>query len=86
MSVEQRSKTENPVEEIRRPSNISNGGFWPIRDCRVRQPFMAKEPLCGNQPTNFSLVIAVLHFPSYFVVLWFCFCLSKEVTFKENIN
>jgi len=30
---------------------------------------MAKEPLCGIQPANISLVIAVLRFPSCFVVL-----------------
>jgi len=29
---------------------------------------MAKEPLCGNQPANLSLVIAVFRFPSYFAV------------------
>jgi hypothetical protein len=32
---------------------------------------MAKEPLCGSQPTNLSLVIAVLRFPSCSVVLPF---------------
>jgi len=53
----------------------ANGGFVPILAGRVRQPLMAKEPLCGTQPTNLSLVIAVLRFPSCFVFLlnkiWF---------------
>ena len=75
MSVEWRNKAENPVEnpvEERRPSSYLYGGHWPIPVSRVRQPFMAKEPLCGNQPTNLSLVIAEFHFPSYFVVLPYC--------------
>jgi hypothetical protein len=83
MSVEWRSKAENPVEE-RRPSSYLYGGFWPIHDSRVRQPFMAKEPLCGNQPTNLSLVIAVFRFPPYFVALPYYFQLSRR-NLIENI-
>ena len=63
-----RNKTENPVGQGR-PSAAPNGGFMPIPVFRVRQPLMAKEPLCGTQPANLSLVIAVLCFPSYFVIL-----------------
>jgi hypothetical protein len=68
MLAEWRNKTENPVEK-RRPSWTLFGGFELIQVPRVRQPFMAKEPLCGNQPTNLSLVIAVFRFPSCFAVL-----------------
>ena len=71
MSVERWNKAESPVVEKGRPSIAANGGFVPILDRRVRQPLMAKEPLCGNQPTNLSLVIAVLRFPSCFVFLLF---------------
>jgi len=74
MSTEWRNKTENPVEKGR-PSVVYDGGFEPILDFRVRQPLMAKEPLCGNQPTYISLVIAVFHFPSYSVVLLYKFWL-----------
>jgi len=69
MAVEWRNETENSVEEQGRSSMVPYGGFKPTPDDRVRQPLMAKEPLCGNQPTNLSLVIAVLRFPSCFVVL-----------------
>ena len=72
MSAEWRNKAENPVEKGR-PSMLPNGGYEPIHDNRVRQPLLAKEPLCGSQPANLSLVIAVLRFPSYFVVLPFSF-------------
>jgi len=72
MSAEWRNKVENSVGQGR-PSMVTNGGFEPILDDRVRQPLMAKEPLCGNQPANLSLVIAVLRFPSCFVVLPFAF-------------
>ena len=78
MSVEWRNKTENPVE-IRRSSATANGGLLLILGFRVRQPFMAKELLCGNQPANLSLVIAVFRFPSYFVVLPHYFFVNKEV-------
>jgi hypothetical protein len=67
MTGEWRNKTENPVEEGR-SSMVTDGGFRPTHDLRVRQPLMAKEPLCGTQPANLSLVIAVLHFPSCFVI------------------
>ena len=78
MSVKWRDKTENPVEE-RRPSALPNGGLKPIRDSRVRQPFLAKEPLCGTQPANLSLVIVVLRFPSCFAVL------SIELLLKRSL-
>ena len=58
---------------------VPYGGFTPILDVRVRQPLMAKEPLCGTQPANLSLVIAVLRFPSCFAALLFPFRLNKEV-------
>jgi hypothetical protein len=58
---------------------VANGGFKPTPDIRVRQPLMAKEPLCGIQPANLSLVIAVLRFPSCFVILPFRFQHDKEV-------
>jgi hypothetical protein len=77
MSAEQRNKAENTVE-IRRPSRTLFGGFESIQVPRVRQPFMAKEPLCGNQSTNISLVIAVFHFPSCFVVLPYYFWFSRR--------
>jgi hypothetical protein len=69
-------KAENPVVK-RRPSIPSDGGLWPILDSRVRQPFVAKEPLCGNQPADRSLVIAVFRFPSCFVILPFYFLYSN---------
>jgi len=68
MAAEWRNKTENPVEKGR-PSMLPNGGNKPTPDNRVRQPLVAKEPLCGTQPANLSLVIAVLRFPSCFAVL-----------------
>jgi hypothetical protein len=83
MTVEWRSKTENPVE-IRRPSTPTYGSLWLTHDPRLRQPFLAKEPLCGNQSTNLSLVIAVFRFPSCFVVLLFYFCLTKEVVIDNK--
>ena len=61
----------------------ANGGYKPIHDGRVRQPLLAKEPLCGNQPTNLSLVIAVFCFPSFSVFLLFWFLQYKEV-YIEN--
>ena len=69
MSVERRNKAESPVVIKGRSSIAANGGIMPILVRRVRQPLMAKEPLCGNQPTNLSLVIAVLSFPSFSVFL-----------------
>jgi hypothetical protein len=75
--------TENPVEKVR-PSAIYNGGFKLILDFRVRQPPVAKEPLCGNQPTNLSLVIAVFYFPSFFIVLLYRFGLIKEVSIENK--
>jgi len=68
MGAEWRDEAENPVE-CGRSSTVTNGGFWPTPDDRVRQPHMAKEPLCGNQSTDLSLVIAVLSFPPCFAVL-----------------
>jgi len=78
MTAEWRNKTENPVEKGR-PSSVANGGFEPTPDSRVRHPLVAKEPLCGNQPANLSLVIAVLRFPSFFVILPFRFPHEREV-------
>jgi hypothetical protein len=83
MGVERRSKAENPVVEIGRPSTTTKGGIQPILDFRVRQPLMAKELLCGSQPADLSLVIAVLRFPSCFAVLLFWFWFDKEA-YTEN--
>jgi hypothetical protein len=66
MAAEWHNKTENPVVKIERPSSNSNGSFGLIRDWRVRQPLVAKEPLCGNQSANLSLVIAVFAFSVLF--------------------
>jgi len=82
MSAELRNKTENPVGQGR-PSKNPIGGFEPNQGKRVRQPLMAKEPLCGNQPADLSLVIAVLRFPSCFVVLLILFWFDKEA-YSEN--
>jgi hypothetical protein len=84
MSAEWRSKAENPVGQGR-PSVVANGGFWPTLDIRVRQPLMAKEPLCGNQPTNLSLVIAVLRFPPCFAVLLFQHQKKQGGLLEKNI-
>jgi len=78
MTTEWQNKTENSVEEQGRSSAVANGSFKLTPDNRVRQPLMAKEPLCGNQSTNLSLVIAVLRFPSCFVIL-----LCKQFVYKE---
>jgi len=53
---------------------------------RVKQPLLAKEPLCGIQPANLSLVIAVLHFPSCFVVLlfWLLYKFKEEIYRKKE--
>jgi hypothetical protein len=71
MAAGWQNKAENLMVKIGRSSMVANGGFKLIHDSRVKQPLMAKEPLCGNQPTNLSLVIVVLHFPSCFAVLLF---------------
>ena len=67
MTVEWQNKAESSVE-YRRPSFTAEGGIKLTPDHRVRQLLMAKEPLCGTQPANISLVIAVLCFPSYFAI------------------
>jgi len=46
---------------------------------------MAKEPLCGSQPANLSLVIAVLRFPPCFAVLLSWLWHDKEAH-VENKN
>jgi hypothetical protein len=78
MTVEWWSKTENSVE-YGRSSTTPIGGFKLTPVSRVRQPLMAKEPLCGIQSTNLSLVIAVFCFPSCFTILLFFLNLTKEV-------
>ena len=78
MLAEWRNKMENPVVEQGRSSIAANGGFKPNLEGRVRQPLLAKEPLCGNQPTNLSLVIAVYRFPFCFVILLTNFRLSRR--------
>jgi len=45
---------------------------------------MAKEPLCGIQPANLSLVIAVFRFPSCFAVLLKRLWLYKEVPIEKK--
>ena len=85
MAAGWRNKTENPVGSGR-PSVSTTGGFEPTPEDRVRQPLMAKELLCGNQPADLSLVIAVLRFPSCFAVLPFWVWKSKEVIAEENIS
>ena len=82
MAAEWRNKTENQVE-AGRPSVTTSGGVQPIPGLRVRQPLMAKELLCGTQPADLSLVIAVLRFPSCFVILLLWLWLGKEV-YTEN--
>jgi len=85
MAAEWRNKAESFMVKIGRPSALPNGGLWPIHDNRVRHPLLAKEPLCGNQSANLSLVIAVLRFPSYFVFLLLWLLVNKEV-FIDNRN
>jgi hypothetical protein len=82
MTAEWRNETENPVEGGR-PSVTTSGGLWPIPDSRMRQPLMAKEVLCGNQPADLSRVIAVLRFPSCCVILLHWLWLGKEA-YTEN--
>ena len=82
MSVEWRNETENTVEKGR-SSMVTYGGFKPILDVRVRQALMTKEPLCGSQPANLSLVIVVLRFPSCFAVLLFLFLQNKEACIEH---
>ena len=79
MLVEWRNKAENPVVEQGRSSIAANGGLMPILARRVRQPLLAKEPLCGNQPANLSLVIAVFGFPSCFVILSIVLMLTRSL-------
>jgi hypothetical protein len=67
MAAEWRNKAENPVE-YGRPSVRTIGGIKARPDYRMRQPHKAKEPLCGTQPANLSLVIAVLRFPPCSVI------------------
>ena len=55
------------------------GGVMPTPETRVRQPHKAKEPLCGNQPANLSLVIAEIRFPLYSAV----FIVTVQVVNKE---
>ena len=83
MTVEWWNKAENPVGQGRSSSYLY-GGFKPIPEGRVRQPLMAKEPLCGNQPANLSLVIAVFRFPSYFAVLLLWFRHNKELIYRKQ--
>jgi hypothetical protein len=45
---------------------------------------MAKEPLCGNQPADLSLVIAVLRFPPCFVILPSFFSETGRLLFIER--
>jgi hypothetical protein len=84
MTAERRNKAENPVEKGR-PSINAHGGLWPTLDKRVRQLLVAKEPLCGSQPANLSLVIAVLCFPSCFVVLPFQPRIKQGGLLERNI-
>jgi hypothetical protein len=83
MAGEWQDKAENPVE-CGRPSLTTLGGFKPIPVLRVRQPHEAKEPLCGNQPANLSLVIVVLRFPSCLVILPFWFWHKKEIIYRKK--
>jgi hypothetical protein len=84
MAVERRNKAESLVVNIGRPSICAYGGLEPIHVVRVRQPLLAKEPLCGIQPANLSLVIAVLRFPSFFVVLLFSLLYNKEINLDNK--
>jgi hypothetical protein len=59
------------------------GGLEPNLGLRVRQPLMAKESLCGSQPADFSLVIAVLRFPSCFDVLPFWLGIARR-PYRKN--
>lgn len=67
MTAEWWNKAENPGE-YGRPSMTTLGGLRLIPDTRMRQLHMAKELLCGNQPADLSLVIAVLRFPLYSII------------------
>jgi len=62
MTADLWNKAENPVENGR-PSVTTFGDICLIPVLRMRQPHMAKELLCVNQPANLSLVIAELRFP-----------------------
>ena len=85
MAAEWRNKAENPVGEQGRPSTGTNGSIKLTPDFRVRQPLMAKEPLCGSQPANLSLVIAVLRFPSCFVILPLWLLYKRGGKYRKNI-
>jgi hypothetical protein len=76
---------ENQVEKGRPPA-LPNGGLWPIPDFRVRQPLVAKEPLCGTQPADLSPVTAVLRFPPCFVIPPFWVRHNREVVCIEENN
>ena len=85
MAVGWQNKAENPVECGRPSVTTIIGGLRPTPVFRVRQPHKAKEPLCGNQPANLSLVIAVLCFPSCFAVLTVTgFTATRRLTQKKN--
>ena len=72
----------------------------PTHALRVRQPHKTKEPLCGIQSANLSLVIVVFCFPSCSAVLlshpWtiirrftekiFDFCLKNYLTRRAIIS
>ena len=76
--VEWWNKAESSVENKGDPRQILLAAYMPTPDIRVRQPHMAKEPLCGIQPANLSLVIAVFSFPSCFTVLSCLLLNNKE--------
>jgi len=78
MEVERQNKAENLMVKTGRPSICAYGGIMPIHDVRVRQPLVAKEPLCGNQPANLSLVIAVYVFRLFPLFYSFRFLLTRR--------
>ena len=84
MTVEWQNKAESSVE-YRRPSFSTEGGKKSTPDLRLRQLLMAKEPLCGIQPANISLVIAVLCFPSFSAVftaaIWI---VTRRLIYREK--
>jgi len=86
MTVEWRNETESLVEKIGRSSMAPNGSLMLIPVSRMRQPLVAKEPLCGNQSTNLSLAIAVFCFPSCFVIPLFWLMQNKEDFIEKNIK
>jgi hypothetical protein len=82
MKVEQWEKAESWVVKIGRSSNEPEGSFKQIHVTKSEATPVAKEPLCGTQPANLSLVIAVFCFPSFFVVPLFWLLNYKEVLLK----